>query len=196
MRAVRWCSRCEHAFDLDEDSANDAEVACPFCGAPVADVKTWESVRPSHPEWPTRPVFGGAYPTRPDTAAAVPQSNVRLLDEVDLPMLLERAPIGIAIARSGINAYANSACARMFGYERRSDIIGMRFMDMIAPECRRMVLDRLRDRLGGASETMRYECTGIRKDGSRFPYRVHSAAIEFEDGPGTFVFLIDLSDED
>lgn len=115
MRAVRWCSRCEHAFDLDEDSANDAEVACPFCGAPAADVKTWESVRPSHPEWPTRPVFGGAYPTRPDTAAA---------------------------------------------------------------------------------EDMQYECTGIRKDGSRFPYRVHSAAIEFEDGPGTFVFLIDLSDED
>jgi PAS domain S-box-containing protein len=59
---------------------------------------------------------------------------------------------------------ANDAFLDMFGYARRSDVIGRQFLDVIAPSARAGVLARAR-----AGSTVPYESIGLRADGTTFP---------------------------
>lgn len=78
---------------------------------------------------------------------------------------------GIALHEEGVILDANAALAAMFGCELR-EMIGRNAADFLAPECRESVTERV---VSGFSAP--YEAMGLRKDGTRFPMRLHGRTI-------------------
>jgi PAS domain S-box-containing protein len=74
---------------------------------------------------------------------------------------------GLAIHDNGRIIDANQALATIYGYEH-DDMIGLSVLDLIAPEVRANITNRL------PVDDKPYETIGLRKDGSRLPIEVHS----------------------
>ena len=112
--------------------------------------------------------------------------------------VLEQSPIPIAAYRAGRGVFANAAHMRMFGYARLAELANLDIEDMVAPESRAIVHDRVRERsLGLTAETeaeTEFEFVGRRRDGSTFPALARTAPIELPDGPATLVFHTDLTE--
>ncbi|MDP9487116.1 MAG: PAS domain S-box protein, partial [Actinomycetota bacterium] len=83
---------------------------------------------------------------------------------------------GIAIIEGGAVVEANTAFARMFGYEP-SEVVGMPATDFIAPEFREEVALR---QISSLSEEP-YEVAGIKKDGTVFYVEARGRASSYQD---------------
>ncbi len=68
----------------------------------------------------------------------------------------------------------NSTCVAMFGFAR-SEFIGERGLDFIAPESRQLVAERIRTECEEP-----YEAVALRKDGSRFPIEICARRIPYK----------------
>jgi len=66
-------------------------------------------------------------------------------------------------------------------------------IDLIAPEARAEIDDRIRRREAGEPMPHSYETIGLRQDGSQFPYAVEVTRILLPDGPASVAFCIDIS---
>jgi two-component system, sensor histidine kinase and response regulator len=80
---------------------------------------------------------------------------------------------GIAISEDGMVLETNRAFAEMFGYEP-SEVVGMSALDLIAPESREMVREKISS---GFEEP--YETVGLKKDGTRFDLEVRGRAFSY-----------------
>src|SRR5512143_3342140 len=89
-------------------------------------------------------------------------------DEAWFRMMIDRAPVGISIARDGITLYANEACLRMFGYDGPKDFVCTSRLNRVAPECRWLMNLYINKRKKGEEIPRQFEFTGLRKDGSTF----------------------------
>jgi PAS domain S-box-containing protein len=107
--------------------------------------------------------------------------------------VFENSPVGIAIARNGIYLYVNSAQLRLFCHSDASDLCGTSLLNLIAPEYREEISERIgrreREPVPNAYETM-----GCRKDGSLFAIYVEVAKIGLPDGAATVAFIIDVTE--
>ncbi len=108
--------------------------------------------------------------------------------------LIDSSPVPIILARDGIFVYANEAFCQMTGYDCCSEVIGRSLLDFIAPEYRERVAGYIRARSRGEPADLHYESTGIRKDGSRFPYEITIAVITLSEGPVTMAYITDISE--
>jgi len=108
--------------------------------------------------------------------------------------LVDKAPIGIAIHRNGINLFVNQVYVTMHGYESSTKLIGKPVSNLLAPEIRRAIVKRIKNREKGEAEPGMYETVGLRKDGSTFPLFVQSTNILLPDGPANVTFLTDISE--
>jgi diguanylate cyclase (GGDEF)-like protein/PAS domain S-box-containing protein len=123
--------------------------------------------------------------------------NVQLLlkaSEERFRTLVDKAPVGIAIHRNGINLFVNQVYVTMHGYESDSELIGNPVGNLLAPECRGAIVKRIKNREKGEAEPSMYETVGLRKDGSTFPLFVQSTNILLPDGPANVTFLTDISE--
>ena len=82
---------------------------------------------------------------------------------------------GIAIHEDGIILDCNQGLAQITGYER-DDLMGMNGMGLIAPDWREDTLKRIY-----SGHELPYEVEGLRKDGSRYPLRLHAKNIPYRD---------------
>lgn len=105
--------------------------------------------------------------------------------------LFEMSPVSAAVVRQGSIVRANRAFFRMLGYSDDEDVAN-------TPLLRHVVSEHHRGRRGwsrteGTSQapTAEYDAVGRRKDGSRFPLRVTTEAIEMPDGPASVVLFIE-----
>lgn len=80
--------------------------------------------------------------------------------------LVEQSLVGVYIVAGGRVLYANEALAQMFGYRLEEVIEGLRLPDVIHPDDRAMVMQRLEERLAGKAEFAYYVFRGLRRDGS------------------------------
>lgn len=108
--------------------------------------------------------------------------------------LVDKAPIGIAIHRNGINLFVNQVYVTMHGYESDTELIGKPVSNLLAPEIRRAIVKRIKNREKGEAEPGMYETVGLRKDGSTFPLFVQSNNILLPDGSANVTFLTDISE--
>ena len=108
--------------------------------------------------------------------------------------LIENAPVGIAVARSGLTLYANPAYLRMFGYTDEAELYGTPLTDQIAPPYREEIMERTRRREKGEVAPNSYETVGLRKDGSSFPFYVSVTRMELSDGPASIAFFTDITE--
>ncbi len=82
----------------------------------------------------------------------------------------------------------NRAMTELFGYQPE-EFLGMRAMELAAPESRDRVAESLRSRGEEA-----YRATGLRKDGSRFPAEVRAKGLRYRGRPVQVAAIRDLTD--
>ncbi|MCK5669607.1 MAG: PAS domain S-box protein, partial [Gammaproteobacteria bacterium] len=114
--------------------------------------------------------------------------------EESFRILVEQSPIGIGISVKGQIRYVNPAYLRMFGYNKETNLAGASLLDNIVAECQEEISDRIARRFNGEDVPNRYETTGLKLDGSKFPFEVEVFLLELPDGQATVTFLTDLSE--
>ncbi len=115
------------------------------------------------------------------------------LSEMRFRMLIERAPVAVAILRDEVFDYTNQHYLAMHGYQPTDALAGQPWRKAFAQESRAALVPDATTRgadnmLGDATEMV-----SVRKDGSPLAVLVASAAVELSDGPATIVFLQDIS---
>jgi PAS domain S-box-containing protein len=111
-----------------------------------------------------------------------------------LHALVEQSAAGIYVAQDNRFVYVNRYFATLAGYDSPEDIIGkIGLMDLIAPEQRPMVVEKLKLRAAGDPSDNHYQVTGLRRDGSRAEVEIHGNVIQYGDRPATIGLFIDIS---
>ncbi len=121
---------------------------------------------------------------------------IQALPDSDLLMkgLVEQTLAGIYLIQGGVMKYANPECARIFGFDSPDEFVDrLPVFEMVAPEDREMVARRLWQRASGEVDEMRYQFTGLRRDGSRVAVEVHGRRAIFGGKAAVIGMLIDIS---
>ena len=106
-------------------------------------------------------------------------------------LLAESSPSGIYLVQENLLRYVNPALARMFGYAVEELVDRLGPLDLAHPDDRPLVLENMSRRMAGHAQDIRYECRGLRKDGSAFPVEVHGRRIEHGGRAGIVGTLVD-----
>jgi diguanylate cyclase (GGDEF)-like protein/PAS domain S-box-containing protein len=109
--------------------------------------------------------------------------------------LIELSPIGVALSSDGVVIDGNSAFLAMFGYDEIAQLQGHPLTELIAPQKRAEIIERIRLRAQGQPVPDTYETIGSRSDRSQFPFLVSVKRVETEQGARTFTFCIDLTEQ-
>jgi diguanylate cyclase (GGDEF)-like protein/PAS domain S-box-containing protein len=117
------------------------------------------------------------------------------ISEARVRTILEQSPIAVSCSRNGVTLEVNPAYTRMYGYDSEAQLRGSLVLLRYAPRCRDDIQDRIRRRTLGHGIEDSFEAVGMRKDGSEFPILVYAKGIELEDGPATFAFIVDMSEQ-
>src|SRR5208283_181468 len=72
----------------------------------------------------------------------------------------------IEVSKKGVHVFANRAYASLFGYDSADELIGTPIIDLVAPESRGIIDERIKKRAKGESLPSSYESTVLRKDGT------------------------------
>jgi len=103
------------------------------------------------------------------TAALAIESKLaeqRLMQsEQQLRAIFEASRDGILVEQDERIVYVNNSYARLLGYEKPEDLIGIHLSALMSPEDGKRMLEYGRRRLRGESPPARYEFKGTRKDG-------------------------------
>jgi PAS domain S-box-containing protein len=100
---------------------------------------------------------------------------VEALDESDqrFKTFAEASFEGITLVENGVIIDLNDQHARMHGYER-SELIGKQVVEIVAPESRDYVAERMRHQ----SKDEHFETFDMRRDGTTFPVEVHGKSMQ------------------
>jgi PAS domain S-box-containing protein len=107
--------------------------------------------------------------------------------------LVENAPLGIAISTQGVLRYVNPTFVRMFGYQDASQLVNHKVSELIVPEQRTEISERIDLRERGEQVPLSNDFTGLRQDGSRFFIRSQISLMAWEDGPASLGFFMDIT---
>jgi PAS domain S-box-containing protein len=108
--------------------------------------------------------------------------------------LIEQSPVGVTITRNGMLTYVNPAAVRIFGYGSRDDLEGRPTLDVVAPDSRDLVRDRMTRRLQGHDVPQAYDYVALRKDGSRADVHMEIVHLELADGPALIAYHMDVTE--
>ncbi len=121
------------------------------------------------------------------------ESRLRIQDE-QLRSMFAASIDAMSISKSGVHLLMNPAFLQMFGYERVEDLVGRSILDLIAPEQRALIAERVRQRSLGTADLSRYETRGLRSDGSEFDMEVQVSTYIDAGEVHTVVILRDVSE--
>ncbi len=107
--------------------------------------------------------------------------------------VIEKASIGIAIARGLHIMYANPKFAEMLGYSTE-ELTGRAIGDLVAPSERAAFLARAAANEEAVERQTTYEILGLRRDGSEVPALAATARVTLADGPATVGFFQDITE--
>jgi PAS domain S-box-containing protein len=88
--------------------------------------------------------------------------------ETKLRAIFDNSRDAIVVAKDKIHVLVNPAYVSLFGYESADEIIGTPLIDLIAPESRGLVIERIRKHAADEPVPPVYELTALKKDGTRF----------------------------
>jgi len=108
--------------------------------------------------------------------------------------LVEQSLVGIVIIANGRFAYVNKAFAQIFGHDSPEELLGLASIEeLIAPESRSAVLEAIRLRISGEVDSIQYEATGLRRDGSRVSIEIYGRRIDYQGHSATIGMVMDVS---
>ncbi|MGH7739717.1 MAG: PAS domain S-box protein, partial [bacterium] len=96
---------------------------------------------------------------------------------------------GLAIHDQGVILEANQALARMFGFERASDLIGKNGLELTDVAGRETIQQMMREHWERS-----YEVTGHRRDGTTFPCQLRGREIRYRGKSARVSTFLDLTD--
>jgi PAS domain S-box-containing protein len=108
--------------------------------------------------------------------------------------MVEQDLFGIYIIQQGKIRFANRRAAEMFGYEPAEMVDEMTAFDVVAESDHERLAENIRRREEGEVTDLRYELTGVRKDGTRFEFEVHSGVVEYEGETALLGAIIDITE--
>ncbi|MGA1876185.1 MAG: PAS domain S-box protein [bacterium] len=113
--------------------------------------------------------------------------------EAKYSVVVEQAHDGISIVQDGINIFANKALAEMTGYARE-ELIGIPFLDFVAPEYRSMVAQRVTLGMDGAEVRTPYEVKIQGRDGIIRDVEVSAGIIHYQGKPALVLIMRDITE--
>jgi two-component system sensor histidine kinase UhpB len=126
-------------------------------------------------------------------AGAKAESDLREA-EARYRALVEQSLVGVYLLRTDRFLYINEAGARIFGYRVEEIVHRLGPGDLVAPESRALVAEKIRQRLSGEQEAFQYTFGGLRKDGSTIDCEVFGRRILFEGQPTILGTLLDVTE--
>ena len=109
-------------------------------------------------------------------------------------VLAESSLAGLCLIQEGRFQYANTAIARMFGYQVEELLGRIHPLDLVHSADREAVAESVLRRLDGEETELRRQFTGLRKDGSSFPVEVLGRRVEYAGKVGLMATFIEGGD--
>ncbi len=110
--------------------------------------------------------------------------------EARLRTMADTAMEGIMFLERGVVIDANLILARMFGYDRPEELIGVNSLEaFLTPESRLRIEHRIRHDIGGVQEVI-----GRRKDGSTFILQTDARAVTYQGRSARIVACLDVTE--
>jgi len=113
--------------------------------------------------------------------------------EENYKMLVELSPDGVGVHQDGIFIFANQELARLLGGSTQSDIIGKKVMDLVAPDYRKVVADRIAAAVREGINVPLIEEELIRLDGKAVRVEVAASPVTFGGKKGVQVVVRDIT---
>ncbi len=107
--------------------------------------------------------------------------------------LAEMSLVGIYVIQDDRFRYANPEFCNIMGYDRE-EIIGKKYLDLVAPEDRKIVREGVEERQEGEGEPTRYTFKALTKDGDKIEVEVHSVPSTFQGEPAVQGTLLDITE--
>ena len=126
--------------------------------------------------------------TRKNTEAALHESETRYRQ------LVEMSPDGIAVHAGGLLVFSNSAGARLLGASDPSQLIGKPVLDLVHPESRPLVMERMRQMLQEGRPGPRVEERFVRIDGVTIDVETSAMPMMYEGKPAIQVVVRDITE--
>jgi PAS domain S-box-containing protein len=108
--------------------------------------------------------------------------------------LADPAPVGVWILREDTVAYANPACAELFGYGA-SELAGTQVGDLVAEDDRATVEEHVQSLLDGGQAQRTDDVVGVGRWNERRRLEVRGRRVETDRGPAVLGALVDVTDE-
>lgn len=113
--------------------------------------------------------------------------------EIKFRTLVEKSQVGVFIIQDKKFVYVNPRFEEMFGYGP-NELIGMYPPDaIISDESRDLVMEKVKERLEGKVESVHYEATGRRKDGTLNRVEIFATVTEYEGLPTIMGTMVDIT---
>ena len=107
--------------------------------------------------------------------------------------LIEWSPEAIAVHSAGKLVFANPAAVRLFGAEREPDLLGKPILDLIHPDCREAISNRVNSiAISGGSAPM-IEVKYLQLDGTVIDVEVQAKSITYDGRPAVLGAMRDIS---
>ncbi|UYN92828.1 MAG: GAF domain-containing protein [Anaerolineales bacterium] len=107
--------------------------------------------------------------------------------------LVDMMPDAIMVHQNGLVAFANPAAVKLLGISDLETLIGTPMIDVVHPEYKEIVAERIRSAEAGQSQTV-LEQKFVRSDGSVIDVEVTGSPFTFEDEPATQIIFRDITE--
>lgn len=107
--------------------------------------------------------------------------------------LVDMMPDAIMVHQDGLVAFANPAAVRLLGISNPEALIGTPMIDIVHPEFKEIVAERIRSAEAGQSQTV-LEQKFVRSDGNVIDVEVTGSPFTFEDKPATQIIFRDITE--
>jgi len=108
--------------------------------------------------------------------------------------LVENSPDAIAIYVQGKIAFLNNECVRLMAASSQEELLGKSVLDFVHPASRELVVQRMKDVIGGKIALPPAEEKFIRLDGKEVDVEVKAMSIKYEHQPAVQLIIRDITD--
>ncbi len=109
-------------------------------------------------------------------------------------VLVERSPVGVYLLVGEQLLYVNPALAELFGYRQEEIIDRINPLELVHPEDRPVLEQRMRRRLSGEAKIIHHTFRGLCKDGKVICCQIFGHRIEYGGEPAIVGTLIDVTE--
>jgi diguanylate cyclase (GGDEF)-like protein/PAS domain S-box-containing protein len=108
-------------------------------------------------------------------------------------LLVEESLTGLYLIQNDRLVYVNQTLADFFGYSREEMLALPSALDVIEPNDREMVREKMRQRLAGEVAAVKYAVRAVRKDGQIITLDVRGLATSYAGAPAVMGSMLDIT---